>query len=154
MANKVGDRFEVTVLNDVSEQGVVIVPKGTIGHGEVTFSTKSGGFGKPGILGISLRTLDLNGKSIILDGRYREEGKDGDAAAGATWFAVGIFAGFVKGKAGVIPKGRELRARIGEDALVVPAPPTATTAGTTTAASAAPVTAPVVETVPVSTPGT
>lgn len=113
--SQVGDRFRVTVLNDVSDQGAVVIPKGTTGYGEVTFSTDNGAFGKPGILGISLRYLDLNGSQVALDGRYRQEGKDGDGAAAATMFAVGIFAGLVKGKPSFIPKGRELRARTGDD---------------------------------------
>jgi hypothetical protein len=117
MSCAVGSRFGVTVVRDVVGQGAVVIPAGTIGSGEVTFCTNKGGFGKPGILGIALRELDLNGKHVALDGRYREEGRNNNGATAATWFAVGIFAGFIKGKAGVIPKGRELRARTGEDVL-------------------------------------
>ncbi len=115
MTAQVGDRFNVTVVNDVVEQDVVIIPKGTAGYGEVTFATRKGGFGKQGILGIALRYLDLNGRMVALDGRYREEGRSNDGAAAATMFAVGIFAVAVKGKSAVIPQGRELKARTGED---------------------------------------
>ena len=39
-------------------------------------------------------------------------------------FAVGIFAGFIRGKDSVIPAGRELKAHLGEDiGLVVDYPP-------------------------------
>ena len=114
-ANKAGDRFQVTVLHDVIEGTTVVIPKGTIGHGEVTFATDNGGFGKPGILSISLRYLELNGAKVLLDGRYREEGRNKNGATAATWFAVGVFSGFIRGKDGVIPKGRELKARTGED---------------------------------------
>lgn len=117
MSCALGSRFGVTVVRDIVGQGAVVIPAGTIGSGEVTFCTNKGAFGKPGILGIALRDLDLNGKRIALDGRYREEGRNNNGATAATWFAVGIFAGFIKGKAGVIPKGRELRARTGEDIL-------------------------------------
>jgi hypothetical protein len=129
--NKVGDRFPVTVVNDVIEQGVVVIPKGTTGYGEVTFATRKGGFGKQGILGIALRYLNLNGRQFMLDGRYREEGRGNEGAAAATMFAVGIFAFVVKGKTATIPKGRELKAHTGEDipfpaalpvAATVPAP--------------------------------
>lgn len=112
---KVGASFGVTVVRDVTSLGVVVIPAGAIGSGEITFCTNKGGFGKPGILGIALRQLDLNGKKIALDGRYREEGRNNNGATAATWFAVGVFSGFIKGRAGVIPKGRELRARTGED---------------------------------------
>jgi len=114
-ASKVGDRFLVTVLHDVVDGATIVIPKGTTGFGEVTFATDNGGFGKPGILGISLRYLELNGAKVLLDGRYREEGANKNGATAATWFAVGVFSGFIKGKPGVIPKGRELKARTGED---------------------------------------
>jgi hypothetical protein len=114
-ANRAGDQFEVTVLNDVIDGGTVVIPKGTKGFGEVTFATNNSGFGKPGILSISLRYLELNGTKALLDGRYREEGANKNSATAATWFAVGVFSGFIKGKPGVIPKGRELKARTGED---------------------------------------
>lgn len=113
--SKVGDRFEVVVLYDVVDHGIVVIPQGTIGYGEVTFSTDKGGFGKGGILGIALRHLDLGGRMVALDGRYREEGRNNDGAAAATMFAVGIFAAAVKGKSSIIPKGRQLKARTGED---------------------------------------
>jgi hypothetical protein len=123
MTSHVGDGFSVTVLHDVTAaDGAVVIPKGTIGKGEVTFATNKGGFGKPGILGISLRDMDIGNRRVALDGRYREEGKNNNDATAATWFAVGIFSGFIKGKAGVIPKGRELKARTGEDIAIIPAP--------------------------------
>lgn len=115
-----GDWFQVVVHEDLVHQGVIVVPKGTIGHGEVTFASRKGGFGKSGIIGISLRHLDLNGQKFALDGRYREVGKSGDGAAAATMFAVGVFAGFVTGKSSAIPQGRVLKARTGEDISLAP----------------------------------
>lgn len=130
VTSHVGDLFKVTVLNNVAVGDLVVIPEGTTGTGEVTFATNKGGFGKPGILGIALRWLDLNGRKIALDGRYREEGKSNSNATAATWFAVGIFSGFIRGKAGVIPKGRELKARTGEDIAVAAATqPTISTTG-------------------------
>ena len=111
---QVGDPFTVTVLEDVVDNGAIVIPKGSIGHGEVTFASRKGGFGKPGIIGIALRRLELNGRHVELDGRYREEGRNNNGAVAATWFAVGIFSGFIKGRAGYIEKGRELRGRTGE----------------------------------------
>ena len=123
MSCAVGRRFGVTVMREVVDRGTVVIPEGTIGSGEITFCTNKGGFGKPGILGIALRTLDLNGKSVLLDGRYREEGRNNNGATAVTFFAAGIVSGLIKGKAGVIPKGRALRARTGEDILFNPGTP-------------------------------
>lgn len=114
-SSNIGDRFTVMVVHDVVQGGTIVIPKGSLGEGVVTFVTKNGAFGKPGILGISLRSLELNGQRILLDGRYREEGGNNNGAAAATMFAVGVAAALVKGKSSFIPKGRELKARTGED---------------------------------------
>jgi hypothetical protein len=121
--NHTGDRFDVTVLEDVVQDSTIVIPKGAIGHGEIIFAADRGGFGKAGLLYIALRKLDVGDKSVLLDGRFREEGKDKNGATAATYFAVGVFAGFIKGKPGTIPKGRELQARTGEPIEFVPGAP-------------------------------
>ncbi len=118
--NFVGDVFNVTVVNDVEYEGSVAIPKGTVGTGHVTFRTNKGGFGKVGILSIALKNLNIGEKQLLLDGRYREEGRGNQTAVAALAFTATIFAGLVKGKAGIIPKGRELRARTGEEFSFVP----------------------------------
>lgn len=132
MTAMLGDRFPVIALHDVVAQDTVVIPKGATGYGEVTFTTNKGAFGKPGIIGITLRHLQIGGRQVALSGRYREEGANNNGATAATFFAVGVFAGFIKGKPGVIPRGRELKARTGEPiiftpgvAAVLPTPPVA-----------------------------
>lgn len=131
--NLLGDSFEVTVVHDVLLGGVVAIPKGTKGRGEITFLTKKGSFGKPGIIGIALREMELNGQQILLDGRFREEGGNNNAAAAATMFAVGIVAGLVKGKSSTIPAGRELKGRTGQEFSLITAIPAATSPDLTSA---------------------
>ncbi|MGN6817178.1 MAG: hypothetical protein ACTHJR_00740 [Sphingomonas sp.] len=114
-----GDRFHVTVASDVVDRGTVVIPKGTTGYGEVTFVGRKGAFGRPGILAITLRALDLDGKQVALDGRYREEGKSHDGAA--TMLATGVLSAFITGKTTGIPKGRALKAHTGDDISYVPA---------------------------------
>jgi hypothetical protein len=124
-SSQLGDGFFVTVVNDVMQDGTVIIPKGTRGRGEITFLTKKGSFGKPGIIGIALRDMELNGRTLLLDGRFREEGGNNSGGATATMMAGGILATpialLVKGKSSVIPAGRELKGRTGED-ISAPAP--------------------------------
>jgi len=150
LKSMVGDIFEVTVAQDVVEGTTVIIPRGTVGHGEVTFVPRRGGFGKGGIIGISLRDLRLGDRRIALDGHYREEGKSRTGATAATFFAVGIFSGFIKGNESGIPKGRDLRARTGEDVAYTPgaAPPAPPARAPEPTASATE--APVASTAPVS----
>jgi hypothetical protein len=126
VTSKPGDSFRVTVLEDVKSDETVVIPAGTHGRGEVTFVTNRGDFGKPGILSMEMREIQLGDRSVPVDGRYREEGKNKTGATTATFFAVGIFAGFIKGKVAVVEKGRELGASTGGDiAFVRGAPPPA-----------------------------
>ena len=135
----VGDSFQVTVVDDVVVGTTVVIPKGTIGHGVVTFAAKRGGFGKGGILGIALRDLILGDRTVALDGVYREAGKSRAGATAATYFMVGIFAAAVVGDSSTIPKGRELKARTGEDIAYTPgAPPPQVPVKTVEATSTAP----------------
>jgi len=119
----IGDRFCVTVARDVTLDETVVIPAGARGTGEITFLTRRGSFGKPGIVGIALRTLDVAGQPFALDGRYREEGRNSNGGAAATMFVAGIFAAAVKGSASEIPAGRELKARTGETIAFDPAAP-------------------------------
>ena len=114
-----GDQFFVTVVEDVVANGTVVIPAGTRGWGEITFAAKKGAFGSPGMVSLSLRSLDLGERIVALDGRYREEGKGNGGAVFASWLAVGVFSGFIKGRSGYIEKGRELKARLGEDLTYV-----------------------------------
>ncbi len=112
-ANKQGESFGLTVLADVTDGPSLLIPKGVAGSGEITFATNNGSFGKPGILMIAVRYLDLNGKRVPLDGRYRQEGANKDDETAATMFVVGILSGAIKGNPAIIPAGRQLRARLG-----------------------------------------
>ena len=110
-----GDQFSVTVVEDLVHNDTVVVPAGTKGWGEITFAAKKGAFGSPGIISMSLRSLKLRDRIVALDGRYREEGKGNGGAVFASWIAVGVFSGFIKGRSGYVEQGRELAAKIGED---------------------------------------
>ena len=122
--HKVGDRFTVTVVDDVISDGVPVISKGARGFGEVTFASGNGAFGKPGIIGLSLRSLEVHGRAVILDGRYREEGREQDASAAAVMYVAGPLSALVRGKDSAIEAGRVLKARTGEDfAVSVPMAP-------------------------------
>lgn len=121
--HQVGDPFTVTVVEDVVVDNVVVIEKGAFGRGEVTFATGNGSFGKEGIIGLSLRELQIGDKTIILDGRYREEGRGKDAVAAVTMYAVGLLSAFVRGKDSAIEAGRVLKAKTGEDFTHVVAVP-------------------------------
>jgi hypothetical protein len=111
VTSNIGDIFQVTVLRDVVDGATIVIPHGAIGHGEVTDLGRRGGFGKAGLISIALRDVELGGRTVALDGIYREEGENKNGATVATWVMVGVFSGFIQGKDVVIPRGRELKGR-------------------------------------------
>lgn len=122
--NQLGDPFRFVVVEDLVQDGTIVIPKGAQGTGEVTFVSNRGGFGKPGILQIKVVSLNVGDRTLPLDGRFRQEGANKAGATAATFFAVGIFAGFIKGKASGIERGRLLKARTAEPfEFVIGAPP-------------------------------
>lgn len=132
---KVGDRFNMSVVSDVTSNGLVVIPAGTRGVGEVTYHTGKGAFGKSGKMEIELKHLELGGRRIPITGKYRQEGEGGTTATVVTAVLVGVFSAFVTGKSAVVPQGRELLAQTDEAisydpalaprATVVPAAPAA-----------------------------
>ncbi len=120
--SKTGDRFDVIVVEDVSMAGTVVIPKGTVGHGEILYTGDKGGFGKAGFIYITLRDLVVGSRTIMLDGRFRQEGKNRNGSTAATYFTVGVLAGFIKGDSGTIPKDLVLKGKTGEPISFIPAP--------------------------------
>ena len=120
-----GDTFDMTVTHNVMLGDYVVIPKGSRGVGRITWLTNKGAFGKSGKMEIDIEYVDVGGRRIPLSGHYRQEGEGNTVATVGTVIAVGVFAGFVTGKSGAIPAGRELIARTKEDlpvAFAGPAP--------------------------------
>ncbi|MGL6044790.1 MAG: hypothetical protein ACRC1J_12785, partial [Sandaracinobacteroides sp.] len=88
---KVGDRFNMSVVNNVLSNGLVVIPAGTRGVGEVTYRTGKGSFGKSGKMEIELKHLELAGQRIPITGKYRQEGEGGTTATVVTAVLVGVF---------------------------------------------------------------
>jgi hypothetical protein len=65
---KRGDRFALTMLNELSVDGVVVVPRGSRGEGEVVHAAGTGFSGGPGELLIAARFLVVDGKKLPLQG--------------------------------------------------------------------------------------
>lgn len=118
---KVGDRFNMTVVNDVLSNGLVVIPAGTRGVGEVTYHTNKGAFGKSGKMEIEIKHVELGGRRVPVTGKYRQEGEGGTTATVAAVVLVGVFSAFVTGKSAIIPQGRELLAQTDEAVAYDPA---------------------------------
>lgn len=119
---QVGQSVPVSVVRDVVVDGVVLIPRGSAGHGVVTGRTGKGAFGKSGKLDIELRTVDVAGLGVPVVGRYHVAGKGRAGETIGTVLVGGVIAGaFVTGRHAVFEEGREFTA-FTADAMRVPLP--------------------------------
>lgn len=115
-SHRLGDKFSLTVDQDVTLDGHVVIPRGTRALGHVTRRSSRGGFGKSGKMDVAFRYLDMNGRRIPLEGQHRQEGEGKTGAAIGAMVAAGLVGGMlVKGKSARIEEGREFRVRTLED---------------------------------------
>jgi hypothetical protein len=103
--------------------GTVLVPAGVMGVGEVVHAKKAGGSGAPGELILAARSLDLNGRRIMLrslklagvgESRIKDVNTLNTAAA-ATIPAVSLIGYFVKGGETAVPRGTIAGAKLAAD---------------------------------------
>lgn len=105
-----GDTFKLSVVDDVMLGDYVVIPEGSPAYGKITWLTSKGAFGKSGKMDIELEYVEVGGRKIKLDGTFRQEGEGNTLATVGGVIAAGIFAGFITGRSGRIPEGRELMA--------------------------------------------
>jgi hypothetical protein len=115
-----GDKFKLTVLNDVAVGQAVVIPRGTPASAEITWRTGKGAFGKSGKMEFELRSIELGGKPLPLTGSFRQEGEGNTVATGVGVIAIGVFAGFITGKRARLPIGRELMSQLAQPVTFTP----------------------------------
>lgn len=127
---KEGDQFNLVVAADVRLGDYIVIPQGTKAVGRITWLTSRGAFGKSGKMDIELEYLQLGNRRVNIDGTYRQEGNGATLATVGGVIAAGVFAGFITGRSGEIPQGRELMATLESNlpvalpkgAMIAPAP--------------------------------
>jgi hypothetical protein len=102
--NRPGDRFRITVAEDVRVGDVLVIPAGSAGEGEVVHAAKSGAGGKAGELILAARfvrvgDIDIRLRSFALG----VVGKDQTGNSLAASMVIGPFAMFVKGGVVTVP---------------------------------------------------
>lgn len=123
---QVGDRFNVTLDDDIRLSDGTVLRAGYRGVGEVVAAQKNGAMGRTGKLSILINYLKVGDQRIRLRGTRAAEGDHRTGAQVATVILVGVFAGFVKGKNIEITKGTRLNAFTDQDVMLdgpLPAPP-------------------------------
>lgn len=110
-----GDQFGLAVASNIMLGDFVVIPQGTPAKGRITWLTSRGAFGKSGKMDIELEYVELGGRRINIDGTYRQEGNGATLATVGGVIVAGVFAGFITGRSGEIPQGRELMATLESD---------------------------------------
>ncbi|MCS7234004.1 MAG: hypothetical protein N3C62_04455 [Synergistetes bacterium] len=127
--NKAGDVVKVKVLEDLIYNGILVVPKGATGVGEIIKVERAGAFGKAGKIDVKFKYVEsLVGKEIpvYVGERAAEETKkevEGRAWAAITSFVglgvfgpIGLVAGaFVHGEEAKIAAGTKFYLEVSED---------------------------------------
>lgn len=110
--HRVGDKFSLSVVKDVTVDNQVVIPRGTRAIGQVTWRTGTGGFGKSGKMEVAFRYLEMNNHKVPVEGSHRQDGEGNAAAAVGAVLAAGVIGGLiVKGKSARVLEGREFTVR-------------------------------------------
>jgi hypothetical protein len=110
-----GDRFPLRVAEDVVVDGVVVIPAGSRGEGEVVHAARSRGGGKAGELILAARYVEIDGRQIRLRSFAGGSGKDRTKASVGLAATLGFPALLVRGEAYVIAAGTLAHAKTVED---------------------------------------
>ena len=122
---KHGDLFGLRLHTSLIRDGVVVVPAGTTGVGEIVHADRARGGGKPGELILAARYLQVGDRQVRLHAlKLGATGKDNSGTAMAASMAIGVFAQFIHGGEVEVPTGTLAQAKLLED--FTPADPSRT----------------------------
>ena len=113
-----GDRFSVSLTEDVRLTDGTMLKAGYRGVGEVIEARGNGMLGKTGKLNVSLNYLKVGDDRIRLRASKAAKGDNRTGTQVVTFLLFGVFAGFIKGKDVTIPKGAQITAYADEDKVL------------------------------------
>jgi hypothetical protein len=133
---KINDRVRLEVVEPVLVDGVVVIPAGSLGVGELTDVRNKGMWGKSGRIVGRVLNVNVNGRTIRMSGTFDSKGGSGTAAAVGVSAIVFLPAGFfMTGKSAAMPVGTIVKAFVDED-IALTGMPAAAPAATMAVASA------------------
>ena len=122
-----GDRFTITLSEDVRLPDGTLLKAGYRGVGEIVEARKNGMLGKTGKLNVRLSYLKVGDQRVRLRASKSVQGEHNTGAQVVTVVLVGVFAGFIKGKNTEIAKGTMFNAYSDDDMMlatpIAPPPP-------------------------------
>lgn len=144
-AVRVGQRFRMSIADDVKVEGQTVIPTGSPAMGEVTDVRNKGMWGRSGHIGARVLYVQVNGRQIRLTGTFDDKGVAGGWGAGFTSAIVFLPAGFfMTGTSANIPLGGSVKGFVDEDvplsfaAAILPVPLTVAPAAAPMAVPVAP----------------
>ena len=78
---RVGEHYQFTVVNDVVDQGVVVIPRGSIADGVITMKTGRAIGGKSGKFDVTFANVTARGVTFPLMGVHRQQGRGNTVGA-------------------------------------------------------------------------
>jgi hypothetical protein len=101
--NKVGERFDLEVSDDVLLGGQVVIPQGARAVGEITRVKKKGMWGKSGKLETRLLYVKVGDQNVRITGAVGDKGKAGTAGVVGAVLVAPVVGFFVTGTSAVVP---------------------------------------------------
>jgi len=114
-----GQRFGLEVVDDIRVDGMLVIPAGSHGVGQVSRVVTKGMMGKRGKLEVRVLFVEVGGTRIRLDGTASDRGHSGAAPVAVAAPLIGVSAGFFTGTSALIPAGSAIDGYVYEDVPLV-----------------------------------
>jgi len=120
---RVGQRLQLAVAENVTLNGMIVIPAGSVAIGEVTDVRYKGMWGKSGGINGRVLSVRVGDRQIRLTGAFDDKGTTGTAGVVAAVVFIPVAGFFVTGTSARIPAGSFVKAFLDEDiAIAAPAP--------------------------------
>ena len=114
-----GQRFDLEVSEDIRVEGMLVIPKGARGVGEVSRAVPKGMMGRAGKLAVRVLFVEVGGQRIRLDGVAEDKGKSGAAPVALAAPLIGVSSAFFTGTSARIPAGAAINGYVFKDVPLV-----------------------------------
>ena len=119
-ALKVGDRFDMELVDPIKLGAITVIPSGTRAVGEIMSVRNKGMWGKSGHFDARLMYLRVGDRNLRLGGTFDDKGTAGGWGAGLTSAIVFLPAGFfMTGTSALVSAGTIVKGFIDEDVPVI-----------------------------------
>ena len=112
---RVGQRIQMEVSANVSQNGVTVIPAGTPAFGEITEVRNKGMWGKSGFIGARVLSFRLGDRHVRLTGTFDDKGVTGTGGVVAAVAFIPVAGFFTTGTSAHIASGSATKGFLDED---------------------------------------